>query len=169
MTGEESKKTNLNQLPAGIKKLIDFNIGIDGGVNLDYGAGKYIKATKFLSTHNITNLPYDPYNLNKVNNHLTLINCMQRGGADSATMLNVLNVIPTQKERIDAISRMLIHIKPGAKAIIGIYEKTGNGEMEKTTKGWQLNQHLSFYKEEIKKNFPKINIIKKDKYLIITR
>jgi len=169
MTGKESKGTSLNQLPAGIKKLISFNIGVKDGINLDYGAGKYVKATKFLYIHNITNIPYDPYNLSELNNHLALIICIKRGGADSATMLNVLNVIPTKEERIEAINRMLIHMKPEAKAIIGVYAKSGKGILERTIKGWQNNKTISFYKEEIEEAFPNINIIKKEKYLIITR
>ena len=169
MNGKDSKNTSMNQLPAGIKKFIEFNVGVRGGINLDYGAGKYIKAIEYLQKYNITNLPYDPYNLDELNNHLTLMNCLKRGGADSATMLNVLNVIPTKEERVDAISRMLVYMKPGARAIIGVYVKAGNAKLEKTIKGWQTNQPLSFYKEEIKEAFQNINIITKDKYLIITR
>lgn len=165
MTGLESKKTSLNQIPSGIKRLVEWEINEGGRINLDYGGGAYEKSTHYLMMHGIINLIYDP-NQPEYKNKENLKICLLNGGANSATLLNVLNVIPTREERVEALYNMFSHMRMGSKAIIGVFEKNRDGILERTSKGWQLNQPLSFYKEEIEDCFKKIKIYKKEKFLI---
>jgi hypothetical protein len=167
-SGLESKNTSLNQIPTGIKRLVDWGMGRVGGINLDYGGGKYEKSTIYLAKQGIRNLIYDPGHYNEKHCKDILDSCSLNGGADSATMLNVLNVIPTKEERLEAISNMLKHMHRNAKAIVGVYEKRKDGAQEYSGRGWQNNQPLSFYEEEIRQNFPNVKIYKKESFLVLS-
>ena len=53
-------------------------------------------------------------------------------------------------------------------AIIGVYKKDKTGLQEFTGRGWQNNQPLSFYEDEIRQNFSNLIIHKKEQFLIIS-
>jgi hypothetical protein len=152
-SGIESKNTSRNQIPSGIKRLVDWKLCKPGGINLDYGGGKYEKSTIYLAKHGIRNLIYDPGHYDDKYNKDILESCLLNGGANSATMLNVLNIIPTQEERISAVENMFKHMHRSAVAIIGVYEKRKDGNQEYTGMGWQNNQPLTFYENELHKHF----------------
>lgn len=66
----DSAATSINssKLPA-IFKMVDFE---SGGINLDFGGGKFDNVADYLSQFDITNLVYDPYNRSQNHNRKVL-------------------------------------------------------------------------------------------------
>lgn len=167
MFGFESKNTSINQLPAGIKKLVEWKYVKEGETNLDVGGGRFTKGTEYLEKRGIRNLVFDPPHFGDAHSELMLLECKEIGGAHSATILNVLNVIPSKEERIELVEKTIKHVKFGGRIIITVYSKNKDGILEKTTKGWQNNKLLKFYKDEIQDNFPDVNVVIHSKFIII--
>lgn len=162
--GSASANTSIKQVSAGLKKL-DTLIDIkDNHVNLDWGGGKYDLGTEYLNEKGITNLVYDEFNRKDAHNNRVLRSVRKRK-ADSATLLNVLNVIEDKKERIEAVKEPLKYVKNGGNLIIAVYEGDKKGELKKTIKGWQMNQPIKFYQNELEE--AGFNVRKKGRYLII--
>ena len=90
---QDSAYTSVKILPKAFKKF-PFR-----GTNLDFGGGKWDKATVYLkNNHNCENLVYDPYNRTKEHNK-EVATRVKTEGVDSITCLNVLNVIKDKDER----------------------------------------------------------------------
>lgn len=168
LIGLESKNTSINHIPLGIKKIVEWGMNSNNGMNLDYGAGKYYKSIEYLRNYGIINLPYDPGHYDFCHNKEVLKICKYIGGAKTGTMLNVLNVIPMKEERLESVFHFLEHLHREARAIIGVYEKNKDGKLEETKCGWQNNQPLEFYRDEIHENFPRVKIEEKEKFLILS-
>lgn len=166
-SGADSAKTSRNQVAAGLKKIVEFGLVSRGDINLDWGGGKYDKGTEWLKTQGIINLVYDPYNRSSEHN-LNVIKELQIRKADCTTLLNVLNVIPQEEERIDTIKKVLKHVRPGGYLLIAVYAGDGSGETIKTSDGWQNNQKPDFYKQEIEENLG-YAVEKKQRYLILSK
>ncbi len=163
----DSAGTSISQVAAGLRKLkILANIK-DGAVNLDWGGGKYDKGSDYLRSQGITNLVHDDFNREKDFNKKSIKRAKENGGADSGTLLNVLNVIKDKDERIKAVKTPLKYLKAGAKLIIGAYNRNNSKEPLETSKGWQMNQPLSFYKKELED--AGLEVKRKDGFLIITK
>jgi len=149
---KESSGTSLNQISSGLK-MIEKIMSIEPNhVNLDYGGGKYNKGTEYLKTRSIDNLVYDPFNRPKAHNEAIELYC-DLNRVDSITILNVFNVIPSEIERYQILDNCLAWLKDGGKIIISIYEKNGDGIMERTSKGYQNNLKTERYQIEIDKTF----------------
>lgn len=132
-----SENTSLNQVPGGFRYLVK-NISLkDKHCNFDVGGGKYDTGTKFLEKHGVLNLIYDPYARPSEQNRRTL-ESLQEYPADSATVLNVLNVIPDKEERLETM-RLALSLTDGP-ILLAVYEKKKNGVLELTTKGWQIGR-----------------------------
>lgn len=128
------------------------------GINLDIGAGKYMKATSILASKNVYNLRYDPHLLPTTHNQEILIE-IETTKLDSITVNNVLNVIEFE-ERIkiyEWVSRL--QKRDGSKVYFQIYE--GNKSGIKDDK--QNNQTSEYYKEEMKEY---IKTIREDNILV---
>ena len=80
---------NSSKLPT-IFSLVDFK---PNTINLDYGGGKFDNAVEFLAQKDVKNLIFDPYNRSSAHNQEVLKEIRDNGGADTATLSNVLNVI----------------------------------------------------------------------------
>lgn len=168
MTGSESVNTCLNQVSYGLKKLVSLGLNGPGGINLDWGGGKYDKGTEYLKQYKIINVVYDlPPNRTEYENEFALQYITKCGGAESGTLLNVLNVIPTKEERLQTVSDVLSHLRDGAKLLITVYTGDGSGILRSTTKGWQMNQPLSFYQQELEEAKHKFD--KVGRCLILTK
>lgn len=162
----ESAKTSRKQVAAGLKKLVSLGWLNKGDINLDYGGGAWDDGTDYLAEHDIINYVYDPFNRDRKHNNAVIQEIKRNGGADSATLLNVLNVIPDKEERLNAFRDARSYLKPSGKMLIQCFKKSGSGEVERTKDGWQLNQPISFYKEEIEENFS-VDVKKSGQFLII--
>jgi hypothetical protein len=160
--GANSARTSISQVAAGLKKIKELGVAKDGDTNLDWGGGKYDKGTEYLKKQCIINLVYDPFNRSPEHNASVL-----KTKADSGTLLNVLNVIPEKDERIDTIKQMMKYIKNDGKILVGIYNKNNSKKLEHTGSGWQNNQPLTFYKDELEEAGYKIS--KKGGYLVVEK
>ena len=130
---QDSAYTSVKILPKAFKKF-PFR-----GRNLDFGGGKWDKATVYLkNNHNCENLVYDPYNRTDEHNAM-VVNRVATDGIDSITCLNVLNVIKDKKERrtlICSIHRAMDESRLNADKIpliiFQVYEgdKTANKDIQ---------------------------------------
>jgi SAM-dependent methyltransferase len=147
-----SAKTSINsgKLPA-IFRLVKFD---PNTVNLDYGGGKYDNATEYLKDMNVTNLIYDPYNRTAEHNKATIKTIRDNGGADTATLSNVLNVIAEDDVRLAVLKNIKKLLKPSGSLYVTVYEGDGTGEGKETSAGYQLNRKTKDYLSEIQQVFP---------------
>ena len=148
----DTSKTSRNQVAAGFKKINWENVKY----NFDLGGGKYDKATNWLKKHRgIINYVYDPFNRTKEHNEIALI---KSDLCETTTIFNVLNVIPSKKERKEIL---LLAKRKNTKFIyISVYEGDKTGIGKKTRDGWQNNKRLKEYLPEIKKIYPSAYIKK---------
>lgn len=125
-----------------------------GTTNLDLGGGKFDNATEYLKSINISNLIIDPYNRSKDWNEHLLNYISKVGGTDTATVLNVLNVIRERECRINLIQQAYSLIKENGTCYFQIYEGNGSGIGRETIPNcWQNNFKTSFYVQEIETCF----------------
>ena len=150
----QSDETSQHQIAAGFKK-IDWK---PGQVNLDYGGGKYEKATMWLLEQGVTNLVYDPFNRPAAHNKTVL---ELADDAETTTCFNVLNVIKEEKIRKKVIKECK---RKNTKVIyFTVYEgnKSGEGAPSRGKKrAWQNNMPLKDYLEEVKSVFSSSKIAK---------
>lgn len=149
-----SAGTSIRQVPA-VFKQVKF---IPGSMNLDYGGGRYDDATNFLANQGVTNLVYDPYNRSAEHNSSVIREVEENGGADTATLANVLNVIKEPYIRKEVLQNVKSLLKPGGVCYIMVYEGDRTGNNTPTSKGFQLNRKTSEYLEEIQEVFSNVNI-----------
>ncbi len=125
-----------------------------GTTNLDLGGGKFDNATEYLKSINISNLIIDPYNRSKDWNEHLLNYISKVGGTDTATVLNVLNVIRERECRINLIQQAYSLIKENGTCYFQIYEGNGSGIGRETMPNcWQNNFKTNFYIQEIETCF----------------
>lgn len=157
-----SAKTSINssKLPA-IFNMINLQ---PGTINLDFGGGKFDNVAEYLADKDITNLVYDPYNRSSEHNKEVIAQVKANGGADSATISNVLNVIAEEAARNIVLNNVYRLTKPDATIYITVYEGDSSGNPGETKSGYQLNRKTADYMEEIEKVFP--NVVRKGKLII---
>lgn len=143
-----SGETSLDQVAAGFKK-IDFK---PGTVNLDLGGGKFDRATEYLAEKGVTNLVYDPVNRSAESNQ-AIFDAVKKGGVDTVTCNNVLNVIKEEGARSNVILQAAKALKPDGVAYFTVYEGDGSGNGHETSKGWQEHRKTADYMDEIKQHF----------------
>ena len=122
-------------------------------VNLDVGGGKLEDATLYLAERDVTNMVYDPDNRSAEHNLGVITSVIARGGSDSVTLANVLNVIPKWKDRDAILYYCKLLAKTDAHIYIGVCEgdKLGRGRM--TDGVWQANLKLSEYHDAVMHRF----------------
>lgn len=146
----ENTSINAKNLPAVFNK-VSFE---PGTVNIDYGGGRFDNVAEYLVNYDVINLVYDPYNRSREHNR-DVVNTIRRiGGADSATLANVLNVIKEPEVRADVLRKMKKMVKPGGKVYIQIYEGNHSGDGSPTKSGYQTNRKAVDFEEEILTYFP---------------
>ena len=135
-----SAKTSRNFVAKGFK-MVSWKSGTS---NFDIGGGKFEKSTEYLKKQGVTNYVYDPYNRSASHNKMA----WEAGNeAETTTIFNVLNVIPSVGERKKVL-------RQGKRAntkfvYIIVYEKDGTSVGEKTRDGWQNNKKLIDYLPEV--------------------
>ena len=146
----ESAYTSRNQIPALMKK------GLLKGVNLDYGGGKYDKATEYLAKLGVRNYVIDPFNRSKEHNDKAFDKTILSYQLDSITCLNVLNVITSELERDNLVTH--IHSIACQHYLLTdkyptIYFQVYNGKCSKVNKDVQVCKPMSFYEPMLTKVF----------------
>lgn len=149
-----AEETSTSQVAAGLKVITDLAGLQPGDINLDIGGGKFDKGSNWLlDNEEVINLVYDPFARSTEHNRDVLQQVRKNGGADSVTILNVLNTIPDRDERLNIIEDAFKYLKPGGIMLVGVYERDGNGktvELNNKKKTWyQLNQKKKFYMDEL--------------------
>ena len=102
----------------------------------------------------VVNLVYDPYNRSSEHNSEVIGLIRKHGGADTATLSNVLNVIKEPEVRINVLKNINKLLKSNGTLYITVYEGTGRGNEGPTKSGYQLNKKTADYLEEIQQVFP---------------
>lgn len=153
MYGSESAATSIRQVPAGIKRLFEIGMVRLGQIHLDYGGGAYDDAKDFMASRGVRCCVFDPYNRSAAHNIQVLADLSRNRGAESASLLNVLNVIPTEDERLETVRCMLSWLKSSGVALVMVYEGDRSNRLRRTTKGWQCNLPIQMYQEEIVNQF----------------
>lgn len=138
-----------------------------GTINLDYGGGTPESAELaqgFFDKQNldVQNLVYDKFNQTAEHNREVLSIVRSNGGADTATLSNVLNVIKEPEVRHDILVHIKSLLKPNGVLYIYGYEGAakdkGKGGRETATDQYQTNMPTKDYLVEIHEVFPNANI-----------
>lgn len=143
----DSAATSLDQVAAVFKKVS----WQPDTVNLDYGGGRFDKATDFLKTKNVENLVYDPFNRSAEHNK-AIKDKIAKEKADTGTLANVLNVIKEKDVRIHVLKDLKSMVKPGGEIYIAVYWDPKQ-QAKETSKGWQNHMPPSGYLDEINEVF----------------
>lgn len=153
MITSANTSVNKNRVPA-LFKMVEWE---PGTMNVDYGAGKWDTAADYLKTQHVINFSIDPYNRTEQENidAMEWVACC--GGVDTVTCSNVLNVIPTARERYECIFECWRLLKYGGTAYFTVYEGDRSGVGRKTGKDqWQENRRTADYIREISTVFPTV-------------
>lgn len=125
-------------------------------INLDYGGGKFDTATEYLRAKKVGNIIIDPYNRTEEHNREAEAEVLYLGGADSATLSNVLNVIDSEFARFQCLHEVRRLMKTNAPIYITVYEGDRSGVGKMTKKDcWQNNRKLHDYLDEVRFVFGK--------------
>ena len=153
-----SAKTARNILPAIFRK-VDKVVGWQtGDRNIDYGGGPYSKLTMALADKGVDNLVYDPHHKSAEHNLEVLMSC-NLNPADTATLSNVLNVIPNLKVRLEVIREVKSLLSDGGMLFVTVYEGDRSGKGKKTRDGWQENRRLNTYRKELSRVFDTVRLV----------
>lgn len=159
-TSINSKKVpvGFKHLPNNLKGNSKFSTNFRRHRNLDYGGGKYDTLTRALwEEKGIDNFIYDPYNRSDRHNDNTIF-IMEKFGADSATLSNVMNVIKEPEVREEILQNIRNLSKPGAMVYITCYEGDRSGKGKLTRAGYQTNMRTKDYISEVEKYFSVVKV-----------
>lgn len=127
--------------------------------HIDIGGGKFDNAVEFLGKMGVKAHVYDPFNRSEEHN-AKVMKEVGEGGADSASLFNVLNVIKEPEYRQEALQTAHSTLKPGGKIFISIYEGDRSGVGKQTKKdSWQNNMTTAAHLPEVQKVFPNAKIM----------
>jgi hypothetical protein len=137
-----------------------------GTVNADIGGGRFDNATDFLARRGVKNYIFDPFNRSRQHND-RVANTIADGGADTATVNNVLNVIKEPGNRHKVIAQAADAIKLDGEAYFLIYEGNRSGKGGPTKAGYQNNLSAKSYVKEISRYFG--NVTQRGNLLVATK
>jgi|SRR5208282_685371 len=144
-----AKTALLNYMPALFNK-VKF---APGTMNLDLGAGRTEEPGKFLKSRSVRNFNYDPYNKSAAENEKSLY-MIKSGVFDTVTCSNVLNVVKEPEARAFIIRLAAHALHDRGFAYFTCWNGNSSEEGRETCNGFQLNQPLKFYLDEIRPVFP---------------
>lgn len=144
--------TSRNQNPSGNEYGKKWRIFKSGTRNVDIGAGRFDKATRFLADIGVENIPFDPVNRDSETNRRAA-ESVRANPADTATVHNVLNVIDNDAVMEGIVNQAARAIKQDGSAIFTIYEGNRSGVGTRTRDGYQRNAKARSYETAIKKFF----------------
>lgn len=151
-----SAKTSQSQIAGGFKK-VNWKAG---DINLDYGGGKYDKATDYLARIGVINLVYDPFNRSSSHNNQML---EEAKTANISTCFNVLNVIKEPEARKKVLKELKRQSTDTIYITVYVGDRSSEGKV--TTKGWQNHAPLKWYLDEVKAVYGSASI-KKDMIVV---
>lgn len=168
--GGISADTARNVLPAVFKRVKE-TFGWHGTANFDLGSGPFNKLSEALKKLDIINLKVDPRHYNSTYNQRNSLSATLN--ADTATVSNVLNVLPTKMERRKVLLELARVMRLGCVVYITVNEGTRSG-IKRCWKrdgqyNYQLNRPLKWYLKEVQSIFPYAYITNKMIVVPITR
>lgn len=137
---------NTTRLPAVYNKInFDRYKDMEDVKLFDYGCG--VEATrklieKFLKKYGIEYMPYDPYNMPLGE---AASNYEKRTEANIIVCSNVLNVIDSDDE-LSKVMAELTKLSRSKDVFVTVYEGNHSGVGKQTTKGYQRNRNVSWYR-----------------------
>ena len=149
---------NKDKLPAVFTKLTKEAKFAPGSRNIDIGGGKFDNASEHLAKQDVENLVFDPYNRSADHNRMVL-DSVRGKPADTATVSNVLNVIPDEANQIKTLETAYKSLKDDGEVFITVYEgnKSGVGKVTGADQ-FQQNKKLSDYLDTVRKVFPNATV-----------
>lgn len=128
-----------------------------GSTNADIGGGPYPEMTLVLAERRVRNVVYDPGHQDAETNRRAATR-LRGGRAQTATVSNVLNVIPDVGCREQVIRQAADAVGRRGVAYFTVYvgDKSGRGKM--TLHGWQENRSLRTYLPEVRRVFREVRI-----------
>ena len=139
---------SLAQVPALFRR-IDWQPGTR---NADLGGGIHDLGSRYLQARGVENVVLDP--ARGPQDYERQLARLDRDGADSATIANTLNVLPSRCERLALLRLALQVIRPGGACLIWCHEgdRSGKGKPSPRT-GWQCNLPTAAYEPEVRSVF----------------
>ena len=151
--GAPSATTARRQVPA-LHRAVPWR---RGETNLDLGGGPWPDATSFLATLGVRNVVVDPGW--QTPREVAAARARVAGGrADTATLANLLNVIPAREGRRTALALAANALGPGGVAYVSVHEGDRSGRGRKTRDGWQANRRLASYAGEVGEFFGDVRV-----------
>lgn len=140
-------------------------------VVLDYGGGKFDKATEYMKDKGVLNLVYDPFNRSASHNQEVLDYLKEYGGADSVICANVLNVIQEDSVVENVLQDLDKYCKTGGTIYICVYKGNGSGEgkFDDNRDSYQRNMKTKGYLPIIEKMYPNYDVTIKNDIVIIKK
>ncbi len=127
-------------------------------VNLDVGGGYHKDATLYLAERKVKNVVYDHIHKSAEHNAEAISFVIGIGGSHSVTLSDVLNVIPSWRDRDAVLYYSKFLARKSAPIYIGVYEGDKSGVGKMTDKGWQANLELGEYEKAIANRFEIVGI-----------
>lgn len=129
----------------GIAGFADLPIPRDSKLLVDIGGGKFDSSKLWLESKypGMTVLVMDPFRRNRKHNEECQQLIVEKGGADVATSISVLNVIQNQSFRLKHCVSMYSLLKPGGVAYFKIW--AGSWPLRGTGRGGIKNITIIFY------------------------
>jgi hypothetical protein len=155
-----SAATSGRHVPGLHAALIATGTLLPGSLNVDVGGGKYDDATEALRAVGVQSVVYDPGHRA---NAPAVLEAVEDGRADSATIANVLNVIPDASVRRQVLKLAANVVKKGGAVYIDCYagagRAAGTGRGRKTSRGWQAYRPLASYLGEVRAVLPSARLV----------
>lgn len=151
--GAPSASTARRQVPA-LHRAVPWRRGT---TNLDLGGGPWGEATAFLAGRGVRNVVVDP-GWQSPRDVARARAAVAGGRADTATLANLLNVIPSREGRRDALALAASALDPSGVAHISVYEGDRSGRGARTRDGWQANRRLASYAAEVAEFFGDVRV-----------
>ena len=127
-------------------------------MNLDVGGGYHKDATLYLAERKVKNVVYDHIHKSAEHNAKAISFVIGIGGSHSVTLSDVLNVIPSWRDRDAVLYYSKFLARKSAPIYIGVYEGDKSGVGKMTRKGWQANLELGEYEKAIANRFEIVSI-----------
>jgi len=127
-------------------------------VNLDVGGGYHEDATLYLAERKVKNVVYDHIHKSAEHNAEAISFVIGIGGSNSVTLSDVLNVIPSWRDRDAVLYYSKFLARKSAPIYIGVYEGDKSGVGKMTRKGWKANLELGEYEKAIANRFEIVSI-----------
>ena len=131
-----------------------------GTRNVDFGAGKSVWMDQALDARGVSNLRYDPFNVDYERNLDTVAATLARP-ADTVTAANVLNVIAPEGALRETIRQTARLLAPDGTAYFWVHYEPGkkSGVPKGRPDSWQWHQKADWYVPALSEFFGKVEVV----------